>query len=129
MGRCWPSTSSAYWTPCGLVGSTSASHARLAFGRVDHDRAWIAEHRDLTVRVLSNDVYGNPARGNSLLIFGFGERGAPIGYSEAVLGPAPTTYDHERDTTAMLRAFHRVWERAVSRKESGLVIKRMLEAT
>jgi transcriptional regulator with XRE-family HTH domain len=88
----------------------------------------IGEHRDLTVRILGNDVFGNPARGNSLLIFCFGERGAPIGYSAAALGPS-TYYDHEKDTAAMLRAFYRVWELALSRKESRRLIERILEAT
>jgi hypothetical protein len=115
-----------------FVVTEDALRANMGAGEVmreqlAHLRSLIAEHRDLTVRVLTNDVYGNPARGNSLLIFGFGERGTPIGYSEAVLGPS-TYYDHEKDTMAMLRAFHRVWELALSRKESGLVIKRMLEA-
>lgn len=93
-----------------------------------HLRTLIGEHRDLTVRVLSNDVFGNPARGNSLLIFGFGERGAPVGYSAAALGPS-TYYDHEKDTAAMLRAFYRVWELALSRKESRRLIEALLEET
>jgi transcriptional regulator with XRE-family HTH domain len=93
-----------------------------------HLRTLIREHRDLTVRVLSNDVFGNPARGNSLLIFSFGERGAPVGYSAAALGPS-TYYDHEKDTAAMLRAFYRVWELALSRKESRRLIEGLLEET
>lgn len=86
------------------------------------------DHPDLTVRVLDNDSFGNPVRGRSLLVFGFGERGAPVGYSEAVLGPS-TYYDDEKDTTAMLRAFHRVWELALSRVNSRRLIKRILEGT
>jgi transcriptional regulator with XRE-family HTH domain len=88
----------------------------------------IAEHPDLTVRVLGNDVYGNPARGNSLLIFVFGERGAPIAYSQAAFGPS-TYQDNVSDTAAMLRAFHRVWELALSRKDSRRLIERILEET
>jgi hypothetical protein len=93
-----------------------------------HLRNLITDHRDLTVRVLGNDVYGNPARGNSLLIFTFGERGTPIGYSAAALGPS-TYYDDEKDTAAMLRAFYRVWELALSRRESRRFIDSMLEKT
>jgi transcriptional regulator with XRE-family HTH domain len=86
------------------------------------------DNRDLTVRVLDNDSFGNPVRGRSLLVFGFGERGTPIGYSETVLGPS-TYYDDEKDTAAMLRAFHRVWELALSRVNSRRLVERILEAT
>jgi len=88
----------------------------------------MGDHSDLTIRVLGNDVYGNPARGNGLLIFGFGDRGAPIGYAEAVPGPS-TYYDDQKDTAAMLRAFYRVWELALSRMESRRLIERILEET
>lgn len=105
------------------MGAPEVMHEQLT-----HLRTLIGEHRDLTVRILDNDVFGNPARGNSLLIFGFGEQGGPIGYSAAALGPS-TYHDDEKDTAAMLRAFYRVWELALSRKESRRLIERILEET
>ncbi|HEX5401765.1 MAG TPA: DUF5753 domain-containing protein [Pseudonocardiaceae bacterium] len=96
--------------------------------RLTHLLRPMAEHPDLTVRVLGNDVYGNPARGNSLLIFLFGERGTPIAYSQAAFGPS-AYQDNVSDTAAMLRAFHRVWELALSRKDSRRFIERILEET
>jgi len=81
-------------------------------------------HPDLTVRVLRNDTYGNPARGRGLWIFGFGDRVAPVGYSPAVHGPS-AYYDNNADTTIMLRAFHRVWELALSREESRRLISQV----
>lgn len=116
-----------------FVITEDALHANMGAPEVMREQlahliTLLGEHRDLTVRVLSNDVFGNPARASSLLIFGFGERGAPVGYSEAVLGPS-TYYDDEKDTTAMLRAFHRVWELALSRRDSRRLLERILEET
>jgi transcriptional regulator with XRE-family HTH domain len=91
-----------------------------------HLLALLDRHRDLTVRVLRNDTYGNPARGESLWIFSFGDRGAPVGYSEVVLGPA-LLFDDEGDTTKLFRAFYRVWELALSRDESRLLIEKTRE--
>ncbi len=85
--------------------------------QLQHLRDLLDEHRDLNVRVLSNDTYGNPVRGSALLVFGFGDRGSPVGYSPAVPGPA-MYYDQEADTSTMLRAFYRVWELALSRRKS-----------
>ncbi|GAA3056390.1 helix-turn-helix domain-containing protein [Actinokineospora globicatena] len=77
---------------------------------------------DLNIRVLRADAYGNPLRGYGMTILGFGERGASIGYSSPVLGPS-TYYDGEPETTAMIRAFYRVWEAALSREESRRLIQ------
>nr|WP_026425266.1 helix-turn-helix transcriptional regulator [Actinokineospora inagensis] len=79
---------------------------------------------DLNIRVMRADAYGNPLRGYGLTILGFGERGAPIGYSSPVLGPS-TYYDGEPETTAMLRAFYRLWETALSREESRRLIQQI----
>lgn len=92
--------------------------------QLDHLLALLDAHPDLTVRVLRNDTYGNPARGRGLWIFGFGERAAPVGYSPAVYGPS-VYYDDHADTTIMLRAFHRVWELALSREESRRLISQV----
>lgn len=90
--------------------------------QLKHMLTLLDEHPDLTVRVLRNDVYGNPARGTGVWIFGFGDRGTPVGYSPAVRGPS-TYYDNEADTGTMLRAFYRVWELALSRRESRRLIE------
>jgi transcriptional regulator with XRE-family HTH domain len=82
----------------------------------------LREHRDVTVRVLRNDVFGNPIRGRNLSIFGFGDRAAAVGHSDAVLGPS-VYYDDGKDTKAMLRAFYRVWELALSKRESRRLIE------
>jgi transcriptional regulator with XRE-family HTH domain len=89
--------------------------------QLQHLKTLIDKHRDLTVRVLRNDVSGNPVRGGGLMIFVFGERGAPVGYSPTVPGPS-MYYDDETDTSTMLRAFYRVWELALNRKESRQLI-------
>ncbi|WP_156754143.1 helix-turn-helix domain-containing protein [Actinokineospora pegani] len=79
---------------------------------------------DLNVRVLTNEAYGNPARGSGLWVFGFGQRGTPVGYSPSVLGPS-MYYDGETEVESMLRAFYRVWELALSRKESRRLMQRI----
>ncbi len=92
--------------------------------QLEHILMLIGRHKDLTVRVLPNDVYGNPLRGRCLLVFGFGQRGAPIGFSETAAGPS-TYYDTEADTSDMLRAFYRVWELSLSKVKSHLLIERI----
>jgi transcriptional regulator with XRE-family HTH domain len=94
--------------------------------QLEHLLALLDAHPDLGVRVLPNDAYGNPARGHGLWIFEFGERGAPVGYSPAMPGPA-AYYDNHEDITIMLRAFHRVWELALSREESRRLISRVVK--
>ncbi len=79
-------------------------------------------HRDLTVRVLAGDAFGNPIRGRSLWIFGFGDRGGPVCYAPSVLGSS-SYYDGEADTANLLRAFYRVWELALSRTASRQLIE------
>jgi hypothetical protein len=72
--------------------------------------------QNLTVRVL-RETYGNPARVGGLTVFGFGEKGSPVGFASVVYGPS-TYFDNESDTTAMLRAFDRLEELALSPEES-----------
>jgi transcriptional regulator with XRE-family HTH domain len=90
----------------------------------NHILSLIDAHPDLTVRVLRNDTYPNPARGGGLWIFGFGERGTPVAYSPAIGGPS-AYYDDEADTSRMLQAFYRIWELSLSRRES----RRMIESS
>lgn len=90
--------------------------------QISHLLTLLDAHPDLTIRVLRNDAYPNPARGGGLWIFGFGERAAPVAYSPAVGGPS-AYYDDEGDTSRMLQAFYRIWELALSRRESRRVIE------
>jgi DNA-binding XRE family transcriptional regulator len=92
--------------------------------QLEHILMLIGRHKDLTVRVLPNDVYGNPLRGRNLVVFGFGQRGAPIGHTDTALAPS-TFYDDETDTSGMLRAFYRVWELSLSKAESHQLIERI----
>lgn len=87
-----------------------------------HLLALLDAHPDLTVRVLRNDAHPHPARGRGLWTFGFGDRAAPVGYSPAVYGTS-TYYDDEADVSRMLRAFYRVWELSLSRRESRRLIE------
>ncbi|CRK60676.1 Putative DNA-binding protein [Alloactinosynnema sp. L-07] len=86
----------------------------------------LRRHRDLTIRVLRNDVAGNPSRGRGFWIFGFGERAASVGYSESAYGPS-SYYDDEADTFPMRRAFYRIWELSLSRQESRRLIDGILK--
>jgi hypothetical protein len=82
--------------------------------------------RNLSVRVLRRETYGNPAPGGGLTVFGFGDRGAPIGFSTVVFGPS-TYFDDESDTAALLRAFKRLEELATSAEESVRLIRQIDE--
>jgi hypothetical protein len=74
-------------------------------------------HRDLTIRVLPDEAFGNPARGNAFTVFGFGDRGTPVGYSATVVAPG-RYYDDEAETGRLLRVFNRTYELALSRQQS-----------
>jgi plasmid maintenance system antidote protein VapI len=78
--------------------------------------------RNLSVRVLRRGTYGNPAPSGGVTVLGFGERGAPIGFSGTVFGPS-TYFDDEADTVALRRAFERLAELAASAEESTRLIR------
>lgn len=82
--------------------------------------------RNLTVRVLRRETSGNPAPGGGLTVFGFGDRGAPVGFSTVVFGPS-TYFDDESDTVALLRAFERLEELAAGPEESARLIRQIDE--
>lgn len=110
-----------------FVITEDALHANLGSPdvmkeQISHLLSLIDAQPDLTIRVLRNDAYPNPARGNGLWIFGFGDRAAPVSYSPAILGPS-TYYDDEADTSRMLQAFYRIWELSLSRRESRRLIE------
>jgi hypothetical protein len=80
--------------------------------------------RNLTVRVLRRETYGSPASAGGLTVFGFGDKGAPVGFSSVVYGPS-TYFDDESDTEALLRAFERLEELATDREESARLIRQI----
>jgi transcriptional regulator with XRE-family HTH domain len=80
--------------------------------------------RNLAVQVLRNETFGNPAPGGGLTVFGFGEKGSPIGFSTVVFGPS-TYFDGESDTAALLRAFRRLQELALSPEKSARLIRQI----
>lgn len=91
-----------------------------------HLLALLRSHRDLTIRVLRNDVAGNPSRGRGFWIFRFGDRATPVGFTESPPGPS-TYYDEDAVTAAMRRAFYRIWELALSRQESRRLMESILK--
>jgi transcriptional regulator with XRE-family HTH domain len=73
--------------------------------------------QNLTVQVLRTETYGNPARAGGFMVFGFGDRGSPVGFAPVVFGPS-TYFDNEPDTLAMARAFARLQQLALSPEDS-----------
>jgi transcriptional regulator with XRE-family HTH domain len=101
----------------GAVGSPAVMHEQRR-----HILKLLESKQNLTVRVLPSATYGNPARGGGMTILQFGERGAPVGFTPAVFGPS-TYFDQAVDTAALLRAFRRVEELALSPKDSLRLIE------
>jgi transcriptional regulator with XRE-family HTH domain len=95
-------------------------------GQRAHLLALTDGRRDLQVRVLRDDVHGNPARGSSLLVLGFGDRGAPIAHTRSAFGP-PVSQDDPDHTDAVRLAFRRVWELARSRTASRRLIEQIAD--
>ncbi|GAB3455870.1 helix-turn-helix domain-containing protein [Actinophytocola sediminis] len=89
-----------------------------------HILEMLESNPNLAVRVLPSRVYGNPARGNGFTVFGFGDKGPPVGFCSVLFGPS--TYLHqESDTTALLRGFQRLMELALDQKASAQLIRRI----
>lgn len=103
----------------GSVGSPEVMHEQRG-----HILNLLETKRNLTVRVLRNEAFGNPAPGGGLTVFGFGDKGSPIGFSTVVFGPS-TFFDGESDTAALLRAFHRLQELALSPERSARLIRQL----
>ncbi|PPK63926.1 helix-turn-helix transcriptional regulator [Actinokineospora auranticolor] len=101
------------------MGAPEVMHEQL-----EHLVNLMDKYPALNIRVLPTGVYGNPVRGRTLLVFGFGDRGTPVGYSSGVPGPA-TYYDGEEETASMLRAFHRVWDLTLGREDSRRLIQKI----
>jgi hypothetical protein len=80
--------------------------------------------RSLTVQVLPSQTYGNPARVGGLTVFGFGEKGLPVGFASVAFGLS-TYFDSESDIAALLRAFDRLQELALGPEESARLIRQM----
>ena len=101
----------------GAVGSPEVMHEQRR-----HILKLLESKQNLTVRVLPSTTYGNPARGGGMTILDFGERGAPVGFTPAVFGPS-TYFDQAAETAALLRAFRRVEELALSPQDSRRLIE------
>lgn len=86
----------------------------------------LERRKNLTVQVLRDDAYGNPARAGAFTVFRFGGTGLPVGVAHVVNGPS-TYYDDEPDTAAMLRAFDRLRELALSPESSSKLIREIAE--
>jgi hypothetical protein len=86
----------------------------------------LESNENLTVQVLRAETYGNPARGGGMTIFGFGDKGAPIGFTPAVFGPS-TYLDQDADIAALLRGFRGVQELALDPDESVRLIRQIDE--
>jgi transcriptional regulator with XRE-family HTH domain len=82
--------------------------------------------QNLTIQVLASETYGNPARGGGLTVFGFGDKVSAVGFAPVVFGPS-TYFDNESDIVAMLRAFERLQELALSPEESARLIRQIDE--
>jgi transcriptional regulator with XRE-family HTH domain len=103
-------------------------HREVMRGQLRHLLGLLYQREDLAIRVLPTNAYGNPVRGGGgLLIFGFGDQAAPVGYSGAVLGPS-TYYDDPTDVATLRRAFDRIWEISLSERESRRLITELEEA-
>ncbi|ONI87554.1 hypothetical protein ALI144C_09230 [Actinosynnema sp. ALI-1.44] len=102
-------------------------HPDIMRGQLRHMLSLLYQCEDLAIRVLPSDVYGNPGRGNGLLIFDFGDENAPVGWSSAVIGPS-TYYDEPSDIAALRRAFERIWELSLSERDSKRLITELEEA-
>ncbi|OZM72386.1 hypothetical protein CFN78_15485 [Amycolatopsis antarctica] len=99
------------------MGSPEVMHQQLT-----HLLKLMEEHPSLTIRVLETTMYGNPLRGTSLTVFAFATRGAPIGYATAAFSPS-AYFDDEDEVAGMLRVFHHIWERSLSRIDSQMMIE------
>ena len=105
----------------GAVGSPEVMREQRG-----HILKLLESKRNLTVRVLRDETYGNPARVGGLTVFGFGDRGSPVGFASVVYGPS-TYFDSESDTAALLRAFDRLQELALSPEDSVRLIRQIDE--
>jgi transcriptional regulator with XRE-family HTH domain len=94
--------------------------------QLSHILQLINRANDLTVQVLRQATYQNPARGGGFTVFSFGSNGIPVGFSNVVFGPS-TYYHDEADTEIMLRGFDRLRELALSPEESRRLIEKTLE--
>ena len=81
---------------------------------------------DLCVQVLPCKTYRNPGRGGGLCVFGFGEKGPPVGFSTTLFGPS-TYYHDEADTAIMARGFDRLCTLALNAERSRLLIEQIVE--
>ncbi|MEG9519805.1 DUF5753 domain-containing protein [Saccharopolyspora indica] len=109
-----------------------ALHAAVGSPEVMHgQRAHVLRLIDdngAIVQVLPHGVYQNPELGGGFTVFGFGDKGGPVGFSNVVFGPS-TYYHDQSDTEIMLRGFDHLCELALSLEESRELIEKTLESS
>jgi transcriptional regulator with XRE-family HTH domain len=106
---------------CAAVGSPQVMSEQRR-----HILTLLESKDNLTVRVLRTETYGNPAKVGGLTVFEFGDHGPPVGFASVVYGPS-AFFDSESDIAALLRAFGRVEEMALSVDESVRFIRQIDE--
>ncbi|MEV6235047.1 helix-turn-helix transcriptional regulator [Saccharopolyspora shandongensis] len=102
-----------------VVGSPEVMREQL-----QHLAAAIDTRDDLVVQVLEQDASRNPARGGGFTVFGFGDKGSPVGFSSTVFSPS-TYHSNEADTTIMLRAFREIQSLALDRDRSRRLVEQI----
>lgn len=86
----------------------------------------LERNQNLTVQVLLATTFANPAKAGGLTVFGFGDKGSPVGFASVVFGPS-TYFDDESDTTVLLRALSRLRQLSLSPEESARFIRQIDE--
>ncbi|MGI8306155.1 helix-turn-helix domain-containing protein [Saccharopolyspora hattusasensis] len=94
--------------------------------QVQHLAAVIDTRDDLVVQLLKQDAIRNPARGGGFTVFGFADRGSPVGFSSTVFSPS-TYHSDEADTAVMLRAFREIQSLALDRDRSRRLVDQILK--
>ncbi|MGW5646866.1 helix-turn-helix domain-containing protein [Saccharopolyspora sp. NPDC003752] len=104
-----------------VVGSSQVIQEQLK-----HLANLIDSRDDVAVQILKRDTKRNPARGGGFTVFGFGDRGSPVGFFTTVFGPS-TYHSDEADTAAMLHGFSEVRSLALDRDKSRGLIDKILK--
>ncbi|MCP2164740.1 helix-turn-helix domain-containing protein [Goodfellowiella coeruleoviolacea] len=82
-------------------------------------------HPNLTIQVLRLGALDNPAPSGGIVVLDFDGTAPRVGFTPVVYGPS-TYFTDEKDTTALLRAFTRLTEKAMSPAESRELIQRLV---
>lgn len=115
-----------------FVFTEDALHATVGSPEVMHEQhahiLRLVDYNGASVQVLPHGIYQNPALGGGFTVFGFGDKGNPVGFSNVVFGPS-TYYHDQTDTETMLRGFDHLCELALSLDQSRALIEKTLEGS